>query len=130
MFILSESERLQLVDAFSWTDRDAFAAGGTLVVVDDGVVVDHMNRVVRTGLFAFPAADAAVFTDANSLLGVEVAGANDFHPLVFSEYADEAVGTGRLAHAAAGAFFPVDDGHPVDNVDCLKFTGLDAVAQS
>ena len=69
------------MDTFSGTDFDTFAAGGAFVVVNDSVVVYHVNCVVRADLFALTAADTAVFADTDSFFGVEVAGADDFHSL-------------------------------------------------
>ena len=120
---------LQSVDALTGADFDAFTTGSTFVVVDDRVVIDHVNRIMGTDFFAFAAANTAVFAYADGFLGVEVAGTDHFNRLTFVKDADEIIGTGFLTHAAAGAFLPVDDGYAVDDVDCFKLTGFDAVSQ-
>ena len=118
------------MDTLSGADFDTFTAGRAFVMVDDGMIVDHVNRVVRADLFALAAADAAIFAYPDGFLGIEVTGTDHFDRLIFVKDADEIVGTGFLTHAAAGAFFPVDNGHAVDDVDCFKLTGFDAVSQS
>lgn len=118
------------MDTFPGTDFDTFTAGGAFVVVNDSVVIDHVDCVVWADLFALAAADTTVFTDADSFFGVEVAGADDFHSLILVEHADEVVRAGFFAHATAGTFFPVNNGYPIDDVDGLKLTGLYAVAKS
>lgn len=118
------------MDTFSGTHFDTVAAGGAFVVVNDSVIVYHVNCVVRADLFTLTTADTAVFADADSFFGVEMAGANDFYSLVIVKHTDEVVRTGFFAHAAAGAFLSVDDSNPVNDVNGLKLTSLDTVAKT
>ena len=79
------------MDTFSGTHFDTVAAGGAFVVVNDSVIVYHVNCVVRADLFTLTTADTAVFADADSFFGVEMAGANDFYSLVIVKHTDEDV---------------------------------------
>ena len=117
-------------DAAPGAEGDALAAAGAKTVVDDGVIVYHLDGAGFTAPLALAAADAAVFAHLDGFFGVKVTGTDDLHRTGGVKDLDQVVGTGLGASAAAGALLPVHHGHAVFNMEGVKLADGHAVPQS
>ena len=68
---------MEVGDQFFGADVGAQAAGVTLIVIDDGQVIDHFNGVGGADFFALEAADTSLVTATKHDGALRVGGAGD-----------------------------------------------------
>ena len=95
------------------TDRHAAAAGQALLLVDDGVVVDHMDGVSGTVLLTQMAADARAGALLAGIDALFLVGTEGHHAVGLQAGADDMPGALPDARTAVDALVLVDLGHAV-----------------
>ena len=58
---MSSAAEIALMNTLNRANRDAFAAGNTLLIINRCKIIYYVNCICRTSFFAFAAGDAAVF---------------------------------------------------------------------
>ena len=122
------ADEVTLVYAMNGADRDTGAAAGTLRVIYRSEIVNDVDSVVRTGLFALLAGDTAVGAILPRHSSGVVTGALDDDSRGVVDKVEESVRTGSGADAAADALSRVNPGNSVLNSYSVGRAGVDTVA--
>ena len=85
------------------TNLTAFTARDTLLVVDNGEIVNHVDSIHRTGLLTLAAGDTSVKTELADNGALVMVRALDNHSLGVSDKVNNSVGTGAYTKSAANA---------------------------
>ena len=105
---MGAADKIPRMYTFNGANLVTCAATGTLLVVDGGKVVFHLDGSFGAGFFTFSASDAAVRADFTHLRALIVAGALHYHAGGVVDKADDAVGAFLDTKTAADTFSRVD----------------------
>ena len=125
---MCSADEVALVDTVNGTSRCTRTASGTLIVIDNGEVVDHLDSTHRTGLLALAAGDTAVLTalaDSGTLIVVR---ALYYDALGILDKVDDTVGALSCAHTAADALSGIYPCNTIVDGDRILRTNAHAIA--
>ena len=122
------ADEVALVDTMNGANLGTLAAAGTLVVVDNGKVVNNLDSIVRAGLLALAAGDTAVLAALANCRALIVIRAlyNDANGIL--NEMNNMMRTLTGAHTAADALGGIDLGNAVINSDSVLRTDSYAIA--
>ena len=122
------ADEVALVDTMNGANLGAFAAAGTLVVVDNGKVVNDLDSTVGAGLLALAAGDTAVLAALADCRALIVIRALYNDALGILDKMNDAIGALACAHTASDTFGGIDLGNAVINSDSVLGTDSYAIA--
>lgn len=107
------ADEVALVDTMNGANLGAFAAAGALVIIDNGEVVNNLDRAVWTGLLTLAAGNTAVSTAlANCRALIVIRALYDYANGILNKM-DNAVRTLACTHTATDTLGGVDLGNAV-----------------
>lgn len=125
---MRSADKVALVNAMHRAYLNAFAASGTLFVVDDRKIILYGNSTELTVALALSAADTAVFAILSCFCSLIVIGAfnNNSDSIVYKMY--NTVGAGTRTESAADTLARIYLCNTVNNGNCVVGTNGNTVA--
>ena len=122
------ADEVALVDTMNGANLGAFAAAGALVIINNGEVVNNLDRAVGTGLLTLAAGNTAVSTALANCCALIVIRALYNDALGILDKMNNVVGTLACAHTAADTLGGVDFSNAILNGDSVLGTDGYAIA--
>ena len=122
------ADEVALVDTMNGADSGTLTAAGTLVVVDNGKVVNNLDSTVGTGLLALAAGNTAVLAALANCRALIMTGALYDYANGILNKMDDAVRTLACAHTATDTLGGVDLGNAVLDRNGVLGTDSHAIA--
>ena len=122
------ADEVALVDTMNGANLGAFAAAGALVIIDNGEVVNNLDRAVWTGLLTLAACDTAVLAAlANCRALIVIRALYDYANGILNKM-DNAIRTLACTHTATDTLGGVDLGNAVLDRNGVLGTDSHAIA--
>lgn len=121
------ADEVTLVDAMHGAGRGAGATAGALAIVDNGEVVDHLDRALGTGLLALAASNTAVLAALAYRRTLIVVRALNNNALGILDKMNDTVGTLSYAHTASDTLSRIDASNAILDSDSVLGTDSHAV---